>query len=66
MFYQLGAEDLVVQFTVATQLLVGAAGGDPALVKNQDEIRVPHGTYPPGDYENRAVSLAHEPIQVLP
>src|SRR5918999_1152114 len=62
---QLGAEDLVVEFALPQELLVGTAGRDTALVEDQDQVSVPHGGDPLGDDEDRAVLLAHEPVQRL-
>ena len=47
------------------ELFVGAAGRDAALVEDQDQVSVPHRRNPLGDDEDRAVPLAHEPVQGL-
>src|SRR3712207_8939397 len=56
----LGAEDLVVELAVAQQFLVGAAGGDPALVEDQYHVGVAHRGDPLGDHENRPVGRSEE------
>src|SRR5215211_3427166 len=62
---QLGAEDLVVEFALAQELLVGTTGRDTAFVEDQDQVGVPYRGDPLGDDEDRAVLFAHEPVQSL-
>src|SRR5215210_3364141 len=62
---QLGAEDLVVEFALPQEILMSTAGCDTAFVEDQDQVGVPHRGDPVGDDEDRAVLLAHEPVQRL-
>src|SRR5919112_85911 len=62
---QLRAEDLVVEFALPQEILMGTAGCDAAFVEDQDQVGVPHRRDPLGDDEDRAVLLAHEPVQGL-
>src|SRR5829696_5472313 len=62
---ELRAQDLVVQFAVFKQFIVRAARRYTALVEDQDQVGVPHRRNSLRDDEDRAVLLAHEPVQRL-
>src|ERR671913_2300719 len=62
---QLGAQDLVVEFALAQELLVGTASRDTTFVEDKDQVGVPHRGDSLGDDEDRAVLFAHEPVQSL-
>src|SRR5947209_1112730 len=62
---QLRAEDRVVELALAKELFVGAAGGDLAVVQNQDQIRITYGACSLGYDEHSVVALAHQLVERL-
>src|ERR671917_1882768 len=61
----LGAKYLVVELAREEELVVGANGGDPAPVQDEDEVGVAHGRDPLSNDEHGAVALAHQPVEGL-